>query len=125
MNPGNFFNELKRRNVFKVAAAYAIVGWLIIQIIVAISGPLKLPEWIPTFIIVLVGVGFPITLLIAWAFELTPEGLKKTENVNQSGSITPHTGKRIHPGRFGKTIRGQDTNHCTADQGFGRIPPLV
>ncbi len=96
MNPKNFFAELKRRNVFKVAVAYAIVGWLIIQVFVAISGPLKFPEWVPAFIIILVAAGFPIALIIAWAFELTPDGLKKTDEVHKSESISPQTGKRIN-----------------------------
>ncbi|AXT19437.1 hypothetical protein D7030_12475 [Flavobacteriaceae bacterium AU392] len=81
------FQELKRRNVFKVATAYAIAGWLIIQIIVAIEKPLSLPDWLDTTVIILVGIGFPIALIIAWAFELTPDGLKKTDSVESTDTI--------------------------------------
>jgi len=72
------FTELRRRNVFKVAIVYAIVAWLIAQIITTVSQPLHLPEWFPTAIIVLVIVGFPIALIIAWAFERSPEGVRRT-----------------------------------------------
>ena len=81
------FQELKRRNVFKVATAYAIAGWLIIQIIVAIEEPLSLPDWLDTTVIILVAIGFPIALIIAWAFELTPDGLKKTDSVESTETI--------------------------------------
>src|SRR5213595_1110260 len=70
MNPGNFFSEMKRRNVYKVAVAYAVVGWLIAQIATQIFPFLEIPNWIVRFVIVLV---------IAWAFETTPEGIKRTE----------------------------------------------
>ncbi|MCA6079232.1 hypothetical protein [Fulvivirga sedimenti] len=96
MNLNKLISELRRRNVFKVATAYAIVGWLIIQVVVAITGPLGLPEWVPAFFIIFVAVGFPIALIVAWAFELTPEGLKKTKEIDKTTSIAPSTGKRIN-----------------------------
>ncbi len=76
---GNFFAELKRRNVYKVAVAYAVVGWLIAQIATQIFPFLEIPNWVVRFIIVLIAIGFPIALVIAWAFEATPEGIKRTE----------------------------------------------
>ena len=79
MNPSNFFSELKRRNVYKVAVAYAIVGWVIAQIATQIFPFLEIPNWIIRLIIVLIAIGFPIALIIAWAFEATPEGIKRTE----------------------------------------------
>src|SRR5436190_6642230 len=79
MNSGNFFAELKRRNVYKVAVAYAIVGWLSIQIATQIFPFLEIPNWIVRLVIVLIAIGFPIALVIAWAFEATPEGIKRTE----------------------------------------------
>src|SRR5256886_9418990 len=79
MNTYNFFAELKRRNVYKVAVAYAIVGWLVVQIATQVFPFLEIPNWIVRLVIVLVAIGFPIALVIAWAFELTPEGLKRTE----------------------------------------------
>jgi TolB-like protein/Tfp pilus assembly protein PilF len=74
-----FFAELKRRNVYKVAVAYAVVGWLVIQISSTVLPTFHAPEWILQTLLVLVALGFPIALIIAWAFELTPEGLKRTE----------------------------------------------
>ena len=96
MDLKKIISELKRRNVFKVATAYGITGWLIIQIITSISGPLSLPNWFDTAIIILVLMGFPISLLFAWAFELTPEGLKKTKQVEKTASIAPVTGKKLN-----------------------------
>ena len=78
----NFFSELKRRNVYKVAVAYAVVGWLVIQVSATVLPTFHAPEWVVQTLVVLVAVGFPIALLIAWAFELTPEGLKRTEDVD-------------------------------------------
>ncbi len=79
MNSGNFFGELKRRNVYKVAVAYAIVGWLLVQIATQVFPFLEIPNWVVRLVIALVVIGFPIALVIAWAFEATPEGIKRTE----------------------------------------------
>jgi TolB-like protein/Flp pilus assembly protein TadD len=79
MNPRNFFAELKRRNVYKVAIAYAIVAWLLLQIATHVFPFLEIPNWAIRLVIMLIVIGFPIALVIAWAFELTPEGLKRTE----------------------------------------------
>ena len=76
---GTFFAELKRRNVYKVAVTYAVVGWLIAQIATQIFPFLEIPNWVVRLIIVLIAIGFPIALVIAWAFEATPEGIKRTE----------------------------------------------
>src|SRR5437867_3595318 len=75
----SFFSELKRRNVYKVAVAYAIVGWLIAQIATQIFPFLEIPNWVVRLVIVLIAIGFPIALVIAWAFEATPQGIKRTE----------------------------------------------
>jgi serine/threonine-protein kinase len=75
----NFFAELKRRNVYKVAVAYAVIGWLIAQIATQIFPFLEIPNWVVRLVIVVVAIGFPIALVIAWAFEATPEGIKRTE----------------------------------------------
>src|SRR5437016_2073025 len=82
MNARNFPAELKRRNVYKVAVAYAVVGWLVIQVSSTVLPTFHAPEWVVQTLVVLVAIGFPIALVIAWAFELTPEGLKRTENVD-------------------------------------------
>jgi len=89
MNPMSFFGELKRRNVYKVAVTYAVVGWVIAQIATQIFPFLEIPNWIVRLVIVLIAIGFPIALVIAWAFELTPEGLKRTEDVDLA--TRPHT----------------------------------
>ena len=85
----NFFAELKRRNVYKVAVAYAIVGWLLVQIATQVFPFLEIPNWVVRLVIALVAIGFPIALIIAWAFELTPEGLKRTEDVDLQPSTRP------------------------------------
>ena len=79
VNPKNSFGELKRRNVYKVAIAYAVVAWLLMQIATQVFPFLEIPNWAIRLVIMLVVIGFPIALVIAWAFELTPEGLKRTE----------------------------------------------
>src|SRR2546425_11309031 len=89
MNPKAFFGELKRRNVYKVAVAYAIVGWLLVQVATQVFPFLEIPNWVVRLVIVLVATGFPIALIIAWAFELTPEGIKRTEDVDLSGEHVP------------------------------------
>ena len=96
MNFKNLVAELKRRNVFKVATVYGITGWLIIQVITSISEPLSLPPWFDTAIIILVLIGFPLSLIFAWAFEMTPDGLKKTKQVVKDESISNTTGKKLN-----------------------------
>ncbi len=82
----SIFAELKRRNVYKVAVAYAVVGWVIAQIATQIFPFLEIPNWIVRLVIVLIAIGFPIALIIAWAFEATPEGIKRTEDVDLAAS---------------------------------------
>src|SRR3989440_1539885 len=82
MNPHNFFSELKRRNVYKVAVAYAVVGWLLVQVTTQVFPIFEIPNWASRLIVLAIVIGFPIALVIAWAFELTPQGLKRTEDVD-------------------------------------------
>jgi TolB-like protein len=91
----SFFSELKRRNVIKVAIAYAIAAWLLIQIVATTFPVLQLPQWAVTFVTALVLIGFPLALIFAWAFELTPEGIKLDKDVEQSESIRKFTGRRL------------------------------
>src|SRR5919198_1524372 len=84
MNLQNFFGELKRRNVYKVAVAYAVVGWLLMQIASQIFPFFEIPNWIVRLVVLLLIIGFPIALIIAWAFELTPEGIKRTESADNA-----------------------------------------
>ena len=79
MNLRNFFAELKRRNVYKVAVAYAVVGWLLIQVTTQVFPIFEIPNWALRLIVLAIIIGFPIALVMAWAFELTPEGIKRTE----------------------------------------------
>ncbi len=85
MNPNQFFGELRRRNVYKVAVAYAIVGWLLIQVATQVFPFLDIPNWAIRLVILVTALGFPIALIIAWAFELTPEGIRRTEDADAAG----------------------------------------
>lgn len=82
MNPRDFFAELKRRNVYKVAVAYGVVGWLVVQIATQVFPFFDIPNWAVRLVVLATIVGFPIALIIAWAFELTPSGLKRTESAD-------------------------------------------
>ena len=95
MNPGKFFAELKRRNVYKVAVAYAVVGWLVMQIAATVVPALHLPDGITSAVVVLTLLGFPIALVIAWAFEMTPEGMKRTENVSPNEFIPQWSARKF------------------------------
>src|SRR5712691_10650126 len=79
VNPKTFFGELKRRNVYKVAIAYAVVAWLLLQAASILFPTFEAPPWTMKVFVAVIALGFPIALVIAWAFELTPEGLKRTE----------------------------------------------
>jgi len=81
LNPKNFFAELKRRNVYKVAIAYAVVAWLLMQIASQIFPFFEIPNWAVRLVVLLLVIGFPVALILAWAFELTPEGIKRTEEI--------------------------------------------
>jgi TolB-like protein/Tfp pilus assembly protein PilF len=89
MKIDNFFAEVKRRNVYKVAVAYAVVGWLLIQIATQVFPFLEIPNWAIRLVILITALGFPVALIIAWAFELTPEGIKRTEDVDLAASSVP------------------------------------
>ncbi len=94
--PRSFLGELRRRNVIKVATVYLIASWFLIQVAETVFPVLQLPEWTVTFIVVLLGILFPIAVIFAWAFELTPEGLKRSTEVDPGESITPKTGQKIN-----------------------------
>lgn len=91
----SLFSELKRRNVFRVAGAYAVVGWILAQIATTLEESLELPAWFDASIVALLLLGLPIALIFAWAFELTPEGVVKTEAVPEGESITTDTGRKL------------------------------
>lgn len=91
----SLFAELKRRNVFRVAAAYLVFGWLVLQVADVLFPPLSLPEWSITLVAVLLAIGFLPALIISWVYELTPEGLKRESMITSSRSITRQTGRRL------------------------------
>src|SRR6202045_3913541 len=95
MDPKKFFGELKRRNVYKVAVAYAVVAWLLIQGATQVFPFFEIPNWAIRLVVLLLIIGFPVALILAWAFELTPEGIKRAEDVDLSKSITRRTGRKL------------------------------
>src|SRR5437660_4167575 len=95
MGNNDFFAELRRRNVYKVAVAYVVVGWLLIQAASIFLPAFNAPQWAMQIVILIVVVGFPIALVFSWAFEITPEGIKRESEVQADESITHHTGRKI------------------------------
>ena len=95
MNSRNFFSELKRRNVYKVAVAYAVVSWLLIQIATQVFPFFEIPNWAVRLVVLLLILGFPVALILSWAFEITPEGIKRESEIGPNKSITHHTGRKI------------------------------
>jgi TolB-like protein/predicted negative regulator of RcsB-dependent stress response len=95
MSERNFFAELKRRNVYKVAVAYAVVSWLLIQAASILLPTFDAPGWVMKVLVMVVVLGFVPALIFSWAFEITPEGLKREEEVGSNKSISHHTGRRI------------------------------
>lgn len=91
----SFFKELRRRNVFRVGAAYLVAAWLLLQIVDVIGPILGLPDTIPRYLLFLLAVGFIPAAVFAWAFELTPEGVRRESDVDRTGSITPRTGHKL------------------------------
>src|ERR1700720_1469579 len=96
MNQRYFFSELKRRNVYKVAIAYIVGGWALSQGIAQVFPVFDVPNWAIRLIVLLIIIGFPIALILAWAFELTPEGLKRTEDVDLAKQSRRKSGAWIY-----------------------------
>ena len=95
MDTRNFFAELKRRNVYKVAVAYAVVSWLLIQIATQVFPFFDIPNWAVRVVVLLLALGFPVALVLAWAFEITPEGIRRESEIAPHESITQHTGRKL------------------------------
>ena len=91
----SLFAELKRRNVFRVALAYFVLAWIILQVGETMAPALHLPEWVNSLLAFFLILGFPLAMFFAWAFELTPDGLKLEKNVDREASITPTTGRKL------------------------------
>ena len=95
MNPKNFFSELKRRNVYKVAVAYAVVSWLLIQIATQVFPFFEIPNWAIQLVVLIMVIGFPIAMVLSWAFEITPEGIKREGDVDRRKSIARKAGRKL------------------------------
>jgi adenylate cyclase len=91
----SLINELKRRNVFRVAVAYAVIGWVLAQVADLAFDNFGTPEWVPKTILFVIALGFPLAIFFAWAFELTPEGVKREKDVDRSQSVTNQTGRKL------------------------------
>ena len=92
----SLFKELKRRNVFRVAIGYIITAWLLLQVVDLVLDNINAPDWVMQVFMLALAIGFPLAVFFAWAFEMTPEGLKREHDVDRSQSITPHTGKKLN-----------------------------
>src|SRR3954464_5977741 len=91
----SFFAELKRRNVYKVAIAYAVVAWLLIQIATQVFPFFEIPNWAVRLVVLLLIIGFPVALIFSWAFEITPEGIVRESEIDRTQSIARSTGRKI------------------------------
>ncbi len=89
-----FWQELKRRKVFKVIAMYAGTAFIILEVINNLVSPLRLPEWTPTLVVVLLAIGFPFAIIFSWIFDITPEGIKKTDSIEQAKKYCQSAYKR-------------------------------
>src|SRR6476469_811901 len=95
MNWRGFLGELQRRNVYRVAVTYTVISWVLIQIATQVFPFFDIPNWAVRVVILLLALGFPVALILAWAFELTPEGIKRNEEVQPHESIRHHTGRKL------------------------------
>jgi TolB-like protein len=91
----SFVSELKRRNVYKVAVAYAVVAWLLVQIATQVFPFFEIPNWAVRLVVILLILGFPVALILAWAFEITPEGIKRTDDLSPQESIASRRGRKL------------------------------
>jgi len=142
----SFIAELKRRNVFKVGIAYAVAAWLIAQVTEMAADSFGAPQWIMQMLLIVLALGLPVALILAWALELTPEGIKREKNVDRGQSITSRTGQKLNnmilllmalaigyllfdklsgPGGSGSETVSQQTSSQTAETGENSAPPIA
>src|SRR5436189_575216 len=95
MTRPDFFGELKRRNVYKVAVAYIVIAWLLIQAASILFPTFEAPSWVMKVFVVFLVLGFPPVLIFSWAFEITPEGIKREEEIAADNPLTRRTGRKI------------------------------
>src|SRR5438552_17858356 len=136
MKPPSFFSELKRRNVYKVTIAYAVVSWLLIQVATQVFPFFEIPNWAVRLVVLLLVIGFPIAFILGWAFELTPEGIKRTEELDQMPQQQPKNRARIYVvisagaisigvfflRRYTASFRAGAQRTETLDKSIGRLP---
>jgi hypothetical protein len=91
----SFIKELKRRNVFRVAAAYVVVGWLLAEVASLLFGTFEAPAWVMKVFATVIALGFPLALFFAWAYEMTPDGIKREAEIDRAQSITAKTGRKL------------------------------
>src|SRR5436309_3861506 len=96
MKSDNFFAELKRRNVIRFAGLYLVGAWLLTQVASTVLPMFGAPDWLPRSIVILLAIAFLPALVFSWVFELTPQGLKRDEDVRPEESIAPQTGRRMN-----------------------------
>ena len=89
------FEELKRRNVFRVGIAYLVAAWLLLQVVDVLTPIFELPLWAPRLIVLILVVGFVVALIVAWAYELTPDGIRREKDIDRAESITHKTGRKL------------------------------
>src|SRR5436305_15347581 len=102
MKIDNFFAELKRRNVYKVAVAYAVVAWLLLQAASIFLPAFDAPPWVMKIFIIVVIFGFPVALIFSWAFEITPEGIKLESEIEPNKSIAARSGRKVVAGTLAR-----------------------
>src|SRR5260370_39381356 len=95
VNPKNILTELKRRNVYRAAVAYGVVAWFLTQLTTQVFPFFEIPNSAVRFVVIALAVGFPVAMILAWAFELTPEGIKRAEDVDLSKPITRRTSDKL------------------------------
>src|ERR1700756_5866 len=92
----SFFSELKRRNVYKVGAMYGVAGWLLVQVATQVFPFFDIPNWVVRVVVIAIVAGFPVALILSWIYELTPQGIVKTDEVTPGASVTAQTGKKLN-----------------------------
>src|SRR5256714_15525129 len=120
MKPGNLFAELKRRNVYKVAVAYAVIGWLLVQAASILFPTFEAPPWAMKVFVVIMAAGFVLAVIMAWAFEMTPEGMKRTEDVAPKEKIPQWSRRKFAALILGVTIAAAS---FLGEQDFRAEPP--
>ena len=101
---GQLFEELKRRNVFRVAIAYVVAAWLVLQVADFILENIEAPAWVMQVFMLVFALGLPLVLIFSWVYELTPEGIKKETDVDRTSSITPETGRKLDIATIGMLV---------------------